>query len=93
MTNNVTACQKQVYKEGVRALFILSKNIRETRKIMSPKNVRVSLGALFFMLSEKALDEFKKIYKEEYGENVSNQKASELATNLLVFFDHSYFLA
>ena len=57
---------------------------------MSPKNVRVSLGALFFMLSKQALDEFKKIYKAEYGENITDKKVADLATNLLVFFNHIY---
>ena len=42
------------------------------------------------MLSKQVLDEFKKIYKEQYGENISDKKATELATNLLVFFNHIY---
>lgn len=42
------------------------------------------------MISEKALQEFKKIYKEQFGEEISNERAVELGINLLVFFDNVY---
>ena len=42
------------------------------------------------MLSPEALKNFKEIYKTEYGENISDKKATELATNLLTFFDRIY---
>jgi len=42
------------------------------------------------MLSENALNEFKKIWFEEFGEEISDEKAAELAINLLTFFDHIY---
>lgn len=42
------------------------------------------------MISEKALEEFKKIYREEYGEDISDEKAVELGINLLVMFENIY---
>ena len=42
------------------------------------------------MVSEKALQEFKKIWKEEFGEEISDQKALDEATALLTFFDAIY---
>ena len=42
------------------------------------------------MLSEKALDEFKKIWREEFGEEISDEKASELGINLLTLFNAIY---
>lgn len=42
------------------------------------------------MISDTALQEFKKIYREEYGQDVSNEKAMELAVNLLVLYKHIY---
>ncbi|KKP33249.1 MAG: hypothetical protein A2312_00385 [Candidatus Staskawiczbacteria bacterium RIFOXYB2_FULL_32_9] len=42
------------------------------------------------MLSEKALEDFKKILQEEYKEEISNERAVELAINLLTFFDNVY---
>ncbi|MGD0577121.1 MAG: hypothetical protein ABSA74_03550 [Candidatus Staskawiczbacteria bacterium] len=39
------------------------------------------------MLSEAALQEFKKIWFEEFGEEISDEKAAELGINLLTFFD------
>lgn len=42
------------------------------------------------MLSEKALENFKKIWKEEYGEDIPNEKAVELSINLLTMFDSVY---
>ena len=38
------------------------------------------------MLSETALQEFKKIYVEEFGEEISDEKATELGINLLSLF-------
>lgn len=42
------------------------------------------------MLSEAALQEFKKIYQEEYGEEISDEQAQELGLNLLTVFSHIY---
>ena len=42
------------------------------------------------MLSEVALQEFKKIWLEEFGEEISDEKATELAINLLTLFDAIY---
>lgn len=42
------------------------------------------------MLSEKALEDFKKIWKEEYGEDIPNEKAVELSINLLTMSDNVY---
>jgi len=35
------------------------------------------------MISKESLGEFKKIYKEEFGEEISDQEALEQATKLL----------
>lgn len=42
------------------------------------------------MISEKALREFKKIYAEEFGEIISDEKAMGLASSLLSLFDKIY---
>lgn len=42
------------------------------------------------MLSKQALDEFKEIWKKEYGEDISDADALERATNLLTMFDAVY---
>jgi len=42
------------------------------------------------MISDTALQEFKKIYREEYGQDISNEKAMELAVNLLVLYKQIY---
>ena len=42
------------------------------------------------MLSDKSLQEFKKIWKEEFGENISDEKAAEEGINLLTMFDAIY---
>jgi hypothetical protein len=42
------------------------------------------------MVSEKALQEFKKIWREEFGEDISDEKALEEATALLTMFDAIY---
>jgi len=42
------------------------------------------------MISQKALASFKHIWKEEYGEEISDDFALENATNLLSFFDVVY---
>mgnify|MGYP001580821903 CR=1 FL=1 len=42
------------------------------------------------MISEKALKEFKQIWKEDFGEEISDEKATELGINLLTLFDHIY---
>lgn len=42
------------------------------------------------MISQKALEEFKNIWKEEYGEEISNEFALEQAIRTLTFFDAIY---
>jgi len=42
------------------------------------------------MISKESLDEFKKIYKEEFGEEISNEEALEKAINLLNLFNAIY---
>lgn len=34
-------------------------------------------------LSKEAIEDFKKIYKEEFGEEINNAEAQELGLNLL----------
>src|SRR5687768_16073458 len=42
------------------------------------------------MVSEEALKEFKVIYKEEYGVDLDDKTATDLAVNLLTLFDNIY---
>ena len=42
------------------------------------------------MISSLALQEFKKIWLEEFGEEISDEKAAELGINLLTLFDAIY---
>jgi len=42
------------------------------------------------MLSDKALQEFKEIWLEEIGEEISDERAVELGINLLTMFDAVY---
>lgn len=42
------------------------------------------------MLSEKALQEFKNLWKEKFGEEISDDFALEQAVNLLTVFDKIY---
>lgn len=42
------------------------------------------------MISEKALEEYKALYKEEFGEEISNEKAMDEAVSLLTMFDAIY---
>lgn len=42
------------------------------------------------MLSDKALQEFKKIWKEEFGEDISDEKAAEEGINILTMFGAIY---
>lgn len=42
------------------------------------------------MLTKKALEEFKEIWKMEFGEEISDQKATEEALNLLTLMDAVY---
>jgi len=41
-------------------------------------------------LSKKAIEEFKKIYLQETGEEISDRKAQELGRNLIYFFKIIY---
>lgn len=42
------------------------------------------------MISETALQAFKKIWAEEFDEEISDEKATELGANLLSLFNHIY---
>lgn len=42
------------------------------------------------MLSENALQEFKKIWREEFNEEISDEEAVSAGTSLLTLFDHIY---
>jgi hypothetical protein len=42
------------------------------------------------MISSIALQEFKALWREEFGTEISDDQATELATNLLTVFNHSY---
>lgn len=42
------------------------------------------------MLSKKALDDFKSIYKQEFGEDISDQEAKEKGEKLLKLFGIIY---
>jgi len=42
------------------------------------------------MLSDKALKEFKNIWREQFGEEISDEKAAEEAINLLTLMDAVY---
>lgn len=42
------------------------------------------------MLSEAALQDFKKVYREEFGEEIADDEAVALGTNLLSLFHYIY---
>ena len=42
------------------------------------------------MISKEALKEFKKIYKKEFKEKISDSKEMDLATNLLTLMNAIY---
>jgi hypothetical protein len=42
------------------------------------------------MVPKEALEEFKEIWKKEYGEDISDDYALERATTLLTLFDIVY---
>jgi hypothetical protein len=42
------------------------------------------------MISNKALEEYKKIYKEEFGVDISDERALEQAINLLTLMKAIY---
>lgn len=42
------------------------------------------------MISQEALEEFKKIYKKEFGEDISDKDALNEATNLLNLYKTVY---
>lgn len=58
----------------------------------SPSPVARSVKSIvdLFMLSKEALEEFKKIWKEKYGEEISDKFATKEAINLLTLFDIVY---
>lgn len=41
-------------------------------------------------LSKDDIKEFKKIYKKDTGKDISNEKAQELALNLILMFKNVY---
>ena len=47
-------------------------------------------SAVFHMLSNKAIDEFKEIYHSEYGTRITDAEALELGINLLILFVRVY---
>jgi hypothetical protein len=42
------------------------------------------------MLSKESLQQFKDIYRQEFGVELSDAAATELAVSLLTFFNHIY---
>lgn len=42
------------------------------------------------MLSDAAVKEFQRLYKEEYGVEISDAEALPLAINLLTFYNNIY---
>lgn len=42
------------------------------------------------MLPDEAIDEFKEIYKKEFGEKLSDEEARRKAENLIKLFDAVY---
>ena len=42
------------------------------------------------MLSKKALEDFKRIWREQFGQEISDEKAIEEGINLLTMFDAIY---
>lgn len=42
------------------------------------------------MISDTALQEFIALWREEFGEEISEEKAMEIAPKLLNLFDHIY---
>ncbi len=42
------------------------------------------------MISEKALQDFKLVWLEEYGEKITDEQALELGINLLTFMNAIY---
>ena len=42
------------------------------------------------MLSQKALQDFQRIWQEEFGEKISDDSATEEAVNLLTLIDKTY---
>jgi hypothetical protein len=41
-------------------------------------------------LSKEAIEEFRQIYKQEFGEEISKEKADQLGTNLVDLFKIIY---
>ncbi|MDP3697160.1 MAG: hypothetical protein Q8R55_03965 [Candidatus Taylorbacteria bacterium] len=42
------------------------------------------------MLSEKSLQEFKKIWSEEFSEDISDKQAASMGVGMLTLFNHVY---
>jgi hypothetical protein len=42
------------------------------------------------MISAAALQEFKGLWRDEFGKEISDEQAAELAINLLTAFKHTY---
>ena len=48
------------------------------------------MGLFVFMISEKAVKEFQKIYEEKFGKKIDNRTALDLGINLLTILDKTY---
>jgi|GEM_PF-1433191 hypothetical protein len=42
------------------------------------------------MISDVALQEFRALWRDEFGKDISDEQATELAINLLTAFNHIY---
>ncbi|MCG8508233.1 MAG: hypothetical protein MI741_03300 [Rhodospirillales bacterium] len=42
------------------------------------------------LISKDALAEFKRIYRDEYGEDLSDREATDLAINLVLLYQRIY---
>ena len=47
-------------------------------------------GFCFMSMNKQSIKEFQEIYKEEFGKEISNQKALKLATNLINIYKVIY---
>jgi len=50
------------------------------------KYIPTGMPPAYYRISDKDLDEFIAIYKEEYGEDVSRSEASEMASRLVMLY-------
>ena len=72
--------------------FFAGRAVVEPRRFMADNeelNPDV-FGRATTMISDIALREFKVLWRDEFGKDISDEQATELATNLLMAFNHSY---